>query len=142
MHIYVACWESRFTAFMVGLSRSMPEWEVRMLYGKGWPCLWPISMGRLIISGIRTNSKHLGCRACLVCMNMTPNEGRFTKEVESQTAKIPSMVFLGLAVGSMAVSAGLKIAGCNKTALFLGQWAAPFLLLGIYNKIVKTDGHD
>jgi len=27
-------------------------------------------------------------------------------------------------------------------ALFIGQWAAPFLLLGIYNKIVKTSGHD
>jgi hypothetical protein len=27
-------------------------------------------------------------------------------------------------------------------ALFVGQWAAPFLQLGIYNKIVKTQGYD
>ena len=27
-------------------------------------------------------------------------------------------------------------------ALWVGQWAAPFLLLGVYNKIVKVAGHD
>lgn len=24
----------------------------------------------------------------------------------------------------------------------IGQWVSPFLLMGIYNKIVKTEGHD
>jgi hypothetical protein len=24
----------------------------------------------------------------------------------------------------------------------VGQWAAPFLLLGIYNKLIKLEGHD
>jgi hypothetical protein len=27
-------------------------------------------------------------------------------------------------------------------ALFVGQWAAPFLILGIYNKLVKQRGSD
>ena len=27
-------------------------------------------------------------------------------------------------------------------ALFVGQWAAPFLLFGVYNKIVKVEGSD
>ena len=27
-------------------------------------------------------------------------------------------------------------------ALFVGQWAAPFLILGIYNKLVKLHGSD
>ena len=27
-------------------------------------------------------------------------------------------------------------------ALFIGQWAAPFLILGIYNKLVKQHGSD
>jgi hypothetical protein len=27
-------------------------------------------------------------------------------------------------------------------ALFVGQWVAPFLLLGIYNKMVKQHGSD
>ncbi len=30
----------------------------------------------------------------------------------------------------------------DKTVLFIGQWTALFLLLGIYNKIVKTEEHD
>jgi hypothetical protein len=42
----------------------------------------------------------------------------------------------------MATSATLKCLGKDKTALFVGQWAAPFLLLGLYNKIVKLEGSD
>jgi len=69
-------------------------------------------------------------------------EGKAAKAIENQTAKLPSDVFLWAALGSMATSATLKIMGRNHTALFVGQWAAPFLLLGIYNKIVKTEGSD
>lgn len=73
----------------------------------------------------------------------TANEDKVSKAIETQTAKIPSVVFLGAALVAMGVSAALKCSGRNdKNALFIGQWAAPFLLLGIYNKIVKTDGHD
>jgi hypothetical protein len=35
----------------------------------------------------------------------------------------------------------LKIIGKKHDALFLGQWAAPFLILGLYNKLVKVEGH-
>jgi len=74
----------------------------------------------------------------------TGNEDKVTKEVEQQTSKIPSILFLAASLAAMGISAALK---CCKTkddnnALFVGQWAAPFLLLGIYNKIVKTEGHD
>lgn len=69
-------------------------------------------------------------------------EGPVTKGIEKQTAKIPSDFFLWAALGSMATSMGLKIAGKKHDALFVGQWAAPFLLLGLYNKIVKVAGHD
>lgn len=68
-------------------------------------------------------------------------EGSVTSAIEEQTAKLPSDLFLWSALGSMAVSATLKILGKNHTALFVGQWAAPFLLLGIYNKMVKQGGH-
>lgn len=74
--------------------------------------------------------------------NPGKKEGPVARKIEEQTAKIPSDVFLWAALGSMAVSAGLKIAGRKHTALFVGQWAAPFLLLGVYNKLVKQDGHD
>lgn len=69
-------------------------------------------------------------------------EGQIAKIIEEQTAKLPSTVFLSLALGSIAFSLGLKLMGKRHDALFVGQWAAPFLLLGIYNKIVKTQGHD
>ena len=42
----------------------------------------------------------------------------------------------------MAASATLKVMGRKHDALFVGQWAAPFLLLGLYNKVVKVAGHD
>ncbi len=76
-------------------------------------------------------------------MAMTsPDEGKITEMIEEQTAKVPSVVYLAAAVASMAGSLTLKLMGKKNTALFIGQWAAPFLLLGIYNKIVKTEGHD
>jgi hypothetical protein len=74
--------------------------------------------------------------------NNDKSEGPITKAIEKQTAKVPSDVFLWSAIVSMSVSAGLKIAGRRHSALFVGQWAAPFLLLGIYNKLVKQEGHD
>jgi hypothetical protein len=69
-------------------------------------------------------------------------EGQVAKTIEQQTSKLPSDVFLWAAMGSMAASATLKICGRKHDALFVGQWAAPFLLFGIYNKIVKIAGHD
>ena len=75
-------------------------------------------------------------------INPELREGRLAKRIESETAKIPSDVFLWAAIGSMAVSAGFKIAGSKNKSLFFGQWAAPFLLFGIYNKLVKQYGHD
>ncbi len=74
--------------------------------------------------------------------NKTHEEGHLTKKIEDQTAKLPSTLFLSLALGSIALSLALKLMGKRHDALFVGQWAAPFLLLGNYNKIVKTQGHD
>ncbi|MFP9100191.1 hypothetical protein ACLI09_14160 [Flavobacterium sp. RHBU_24] len=70
------------------------------------------------------------------------SEGPVAKAIEKQTSKLPSDLFLWAALGSMAASATLKILAKDKTALFVGQWAAPFLLLGLYNKIVKLEGSD
>lgn len=72
----------------------------------------------------------------------TPTEGPVAKTIESQTAKIPSDVFLWAALASIGTSLTLKVMGHRHNALFVGQWAAPFLLLGIYNKLVKQQGHD
>ena len=69
-------------------------------------------------------------------------EDRFTGALESQTSKAPSSLFLGLALGSMAASAILKLTGKDDWAVFVGQWAAPFLIMGSYNKMVKQHGSD
>jgi hypothetical protein len=74
--------------------------------------------------------------------NATREEGPVAKAIESQTAKLPSDLFLWAALGSMSVSLALKLGGKKDQALFVGQWAAPFLILGLYNKIVKVHGHD
>ena len=74
--------------------------------------------------------------------NQQHKEGKVATAIEEQTAKVPSDVFLWAALGSVAVSLTLQLAGGKHKSLFIGQWAAPFLLFGIYNKLVKLEGHD
>ena len=69
-------------------------------------------------------------------------EGKMAKEIEKRTAQIPSDAYLWAATTAMGTSLALKCCKQNKLALFVGQWAAPILLMGIYNKIVKTEGSD
>jgi hypothetical protein len=69
-------------------------------------------------------------------------EDQFTSAIESQTAQLPSSGYLGAAIGSMAASAILKVMGKDDWALFVGQWAPSFLIMGVYNKMVKQHGSD
>ncbi len=69
-------------------------------------------------------------------------EDQVTAAIESYTSKVPSSAYLGLAIASIAASCTFKIAKKDHAALFVGQWVAPFLLLGIYNKLVKQHGSD
>lgn len=75
-------------------------------------------------------------------LNPEHKEGKLATAVEEQTAKLPSDVFFWAALGSMAISLTLQIMGKKKESLFVGQWPAPFMLLGVYNKLVKLEGHD
>ena len=75
--------------------------------------------------------------------NKAPLEGEITKKFEHVTAQIPSIAYLGLAAGSMVFSIALAFSREKKGwANFVGLWVPSFLLLGIYNKIVKTEGTD
>lgn len=74
--------------------------------------------------------------------NPSHKEGELTKTIENQTAKLPSDAFLFTAGGVIAISLVLKLMKKRDNALFVGQWVAPILLLGIYNKLVKQLGND
>jgi hypothetical protein len=67
-------------------------------------------------------------------------EGDFARVVEQQTAKIPSDWFLLGAIGSMGLSLVLELTGRRRASRFIGQWPAPLLIMGMYNKLVKTLG--
>lgn len=74
--------------------------------------------------------------------DVSHREGKVARTIEQQTAKLPSDLFLWAAVGSIAISLAYKIAGKDDKALFVGQWPPTFLLLGLYNKLVKLEGSD
>jgi hypothetical protein len=64
-------------------------------------------------------------------------EDRATETVEQQTSKIPSLAFMGFAIGAMAASATLVLMGKKQLGNFVGQWAPSILIMGLYNKIAK-----
>ena len=70
------------------------------------------------------------------------SEGTVARTIEQQTAKLPSDFWLWAAVASMGASLLLQVTGRKHESLFVANWAAPFLLFGTYNKLVKTAGSD
>lgn len=80
---------------------------------------------------------------------MNKKEGKTTQMIEQQTSRLPSITFLALALGSIALSAGLAASarprsrfGYSKRlelANFVGQWAPTLLVIGVYNKLVKLE---
>jgi hypothetical protein len=69
-------------------------------------------------------------------------EGIVARTIEEQTAKLPSDTFLWASLGAIATSFVLQSLGKKEESLFVGQWAPTFLILGLYNKIVKELGSD
>ena len=72
----------------------------------------------------------------------TSNEDRVTKGIEAYTAAIPSLAYLGVAVGAMALSLFCQVTGRGKWGNFIAQWVPTWLIIGVYNKMVKLEGHD
>jgi hypothetical protein len=69
-------------------------------------------------------------------------EGPVAKAIDQQTAKMPSDWFLWAALSSIGVSLTLQASGRRHASMFVGQWAPTFLILGLYNKVVKQLGSD
>ena len=67
-------------------------------------------------------------------------EGEMARLIELQTAKVPSHWFLLSALGAMGLSFALELAGRSRESRFVAQWPTPLLVMGIYNKMVKTLG--
>lgn len=70
------------------------------------------------------------------------SEGIVARTIETQTAKLPSDIFLWGALGSIGLSLFFELKGDAEKSRFIGQWVSPFLLLGVYNKLVKISGSD
>jgi hypothetical protein len=51
--------------------------------------------------------------------------------------KIPTQGYLSLALGSIAASAVLRLAGKKEAALFVGQWPPTFLLFALAHKLLQ-----
>jgi hypothetical protein len=75
-------------------------------------------------------------------MERDHSEGKVARAIEEQTARLPSDTFLWLAGGAVAASLVMKLFGRHRDALFVGEWVPTLLILGLYNKLVKLEGHD
>jgi len=71
-----------------------------------------------------------------------PEEGKVAKAIEHKTQFIPSDIFLWGALGSFGISAAMQSSGRKHGSILFSQLAPMFLLLGIYNKLVKVAGSD
>ncbi|MGC1869430.1 MAG: hypothetical protein WA700_00610 [Acidobacteriaceae bacterium] len=67
-------------------------------------------------------------------------EDQVTALLQRCSWKWPTSLFIGAAMASVIGSMVLKLQGKHQDALFVGQWVAPFLVLGLYNKSVKQHG--
>ena len=75
-------------------------------------------------------------------MEPKPTEDQFTKTIESYTAAVPSTGYLAVAIGAMGLSLACQMAGRGKWGNFIAQWVPTWLVIGLYNKLVKLEGHD
>ena len=70
------------------------------------------------------------------------SEGIVARTIEEQTAKLPSDIFLWGALGSIGISLYFELNGETQKSSFVSRWVSPFLLLGVYNKLVKLSRSD
>lgn len=91
---------------------------------------------------ITGRASELGERIEERAQEMNRREGEFTRRIENITAALPSSTWLLLAGGAIVGSLVLKLLDRPKTANFVGEWVPTFLLIGIYNKLVKVHGSD
>jgi hypothetical protein len=79
----------------------------------------------------------------IVMPNHQPKkEGTLASILEEGTSRIPSDVYLWSAASMFAASLACFIGGKKHTGVMLGLTVPSLLIIGVYNKIVKIEGHD
>jgi len=53
------------------------------------------------------------------------------------TDNVPEEAWYWAALGSIGISAMLKLSGKDDWALFVGQWPPTFLLFGLYHRLIR-----
>ena len=53
------------------------------------------------------------------------------------TDNIPEEAWYWAALGSLGISAMLKLANKDDWAIFVGQWPPTFLLFGLYHRLIR-----
>lgn len=94
------------------------------------------------MDNVRENIRQMADKAQQRAEKAGHGEGRLARRIEEQTAKLPSDLFLWGAGASILGAMVLHSFGRKNDAQFVGQWAPTMLILGLYNKIVKQQGHD
>lgn len=67
-------------------------------------------------------------------------EGLLARLIEQQTARLPSDFFLWCSLGAMGASVYLRLTDRKEISQYVGMWAPSFLIMGVYNKMVKLWG--
>ena len=77
--------------------------------------------------------------------DMTETTATYLKMMEA----VPTQLYLGAALGSIALSALLRLVGKKDAAVFVGQWPPTFILFALAYKILQPsnenvlqDGHE
>lgn len=68
------------------------------------------------------------------------SEASLTRALEQHSAKIPSHWFLAASLAAMTASLCLELAGKRRWSGFVGMWGPSLLVMGVYNKLVKSLG--
>ena len=94
------------------------------------------------VGDLRTNVSHRFDDIAGKVDGLSKEEGGLTRMVEKFTAALPSSTWLALAGVSLVSSLGLHAFGRQRAAHIVGEFVPAFLLVGIYNKLVKIHGSD
>jgi hypothetical protein len=74
---------------------------------------------------------------------MESNDSRGTTSTYFRMMEaVPTQAYLGAALGSIALSALLRLVGKKDAAVFVGQWPPTFILFALAHKILKPSAED